>query len=222
MTLINKDCLAYLRQCKDAQFTAACFSPPYAASSNILFDARTAFKFGGAFLPYALELSRTCTVWAVNFTQLVDKKRLLPFTEELVIALAQEGVQLFDRWVMYKASAKPQRGNRGLSNFEFVLLFAKDPLIVPTPPDLQKCKTAFAMENSQRVTDVSHGNLGLTPYSEVIPRQVFSSYGAGGTVLDPFCGTGTSLLVAKSLGLKYVGVDIEPLNIELCKQRGLR
>ena len=29
-----------------------------------------------------------------------------------------------------------------------------------------------------------------------------------GVVLDPFCGTGTSLLTARKLGRRYVGIDV--------------
>jgi hypothetical protein len=177
-------------------------------------------------------LSRICTVWAVNFTQLVHDGKLLPFTEDLVISLrdhVRNGPQLFDRWVMYKKTAKPQRGNRALTNFEFVLLFAQKPWLVPLPYD-SRTMTAFEATYERRETLVSEGSLGLTPYPSAIPQKVFMAYAmhnhADGVlkprpVLDPFCGSGTSLLVAKELGLDYVGVDIKPENIELCRKRGL-
>jgi DNA modification methylase len=38
-------------------------------------------------------------------------------------------------------------------------------------------------------------------------------------VLDPFCGTSTALVVAKRLGLGYIGIDIKPEYIELSKKR---
>jgi site-specific DNA-methyltransferase (adenine-specific) len=41
----------------------------------------------------------------------------------------------------------------------------------------------------------------------------------GGIVLDPFCGTGTTLTVAKSLNLKSIGIDISPEYIELIRKR---
>ncbi len=41
----------------------------------------------------------------------------------------------------------------------------------------------------------------------------------GGVVLDPFCGTGTTLKVAKALGLKSIGIDISPDYIELARGR---
>ena len=41
----------------------------------------------------------------------------------------------------------------------------------------------------------------------------------GGLVLDPFCGTGTTLLVARILGRKSVGIDISRHYLELAEER---
>lgn len=50
----------------------------------------------------------------------------------------------------------------------------------------------------------------LQPYPAEIPRQVFEVYvPLGGQVLDPFCGSGTTLAVASELGLASVGIEID-------------
>jgi site-specific DNA-methyltransferase (adenine-specific) len=41
----------------------------------------------------------------------------------------------------------------------------------------------------------------------------------GGTVLDPFCGTGTTLVAARNLGRKSVGIDISRRYLELTQER---
>jgi DNA modification methylase len=41
----------------------------------------------------------------------------------------------------------------------------------------------------------------------------------GGIVLDPFCGTGTTLLAARNLGHKSVGIDISRRYLELTQER---
>lgn len=41
----------------------------------------------------------------------------------------------------------------------------------------------------------------------------------GGIVLDPFCGSGTALIVAKKLGRNYVGIELNPAYVELCRLR---
>lgn len=41
----------------------------------------------------------------------------------------------------------------------------------------------------------------------------------GGTVLDPFCGTGTTLIAARNLGRKSVGIDISRRYLEITQER---
>lgn len=41
----------------------------------------------------------------------------------------------------------------------------------------------------------------------------------GGTVLDPFCGTGTTLVAARNLGRSSVGIDISRRYLELTQER---
>lgn len=40
-----------------------------------------------------------------------------------------------------------------------------------------------------------------------------------GIVLDPFCGTGTTLVAARLLGKDYIGIDLSPLYVEYAKRR---
>ncbi len=42
---------------------------------------------------------------------------------------------------------------------------------------------------------------------------------AGGIVLDPFCGTGTTLVAAQNLGRKSIGIDISRRYLELTQER---
>ena len=42
---------------------------------------------------------------------------------------------------------------------------------------------------------------------------------AGGVVLDPFLGSGTTGAVAKRLGRNYIGIDLNPRFCELAQER---
>ncbi len=41
----------------------------------------------------------------------------------------------------------------------------------------------------------------------------------GGIVLDPFCGAGTALLVAKEMKRRYIGIDVKQEYCDMCEKR---
>lgn len=50
-------------------------------------------------------------------------------------------------------------------------------------------------------------------------RIILSSSNIGDLIFDPFAGTGTTLVVAKQLSRRYVGVEIDPKNVEEINKR---
>lgn len=54
---------------------------------------------------------------------------------------------------------------------------------------------------------------------ELLYKIIDSSCPKDGVFADFFCGSGTSLVVAKELGIEYVGCDISERAIEICKSR---
>ena len=58
------------------------------------------------------------------------------------------------------------------------------------------------------------------PYPEDLCRiPLLATSPEGGLVLDPFCGTGTTMAVARMLGRQSVGIDISAEYIEMAEQR---
>ncbi len=78
---------------------------------------------------------------------------------------------------------------------------------------------------SEWANDVTYKlNKGVPPYdwfsykqgfSHSLVRKIFNLIdpSPGDVVLDPFCGVGTTLLVAQEYGLNYIGFDISPLPV---------
>ena len=54
---------------------------------------------------------------------------------------------------------------------------------------------------------------------ELMQRIIRISTDEGDLVLDPFCGSGTTLVAAKLLQRNYIGIDTNPSAIELCRKR---
>ena len=59
------------------------------------------------------------------------------------------------------------------------------------------------------------------PFPIELPvRAIYSMPGdSPKTILDPFCGTGTTLVAAKILGHRFVGIDISPTYVAYTKKR---
>lgn len=53
----------------------------------------------------------------------------------------------------------------------------------------------------------------------LLERVVRASSREGDVVLDPFCGSGTTLVVAHRLGRRFIGIDAAPLAIDTAKRR---
>jgi site-specific DNA-methyltransferase (adenine-specific) len=53
----------------------------------------------------------------------------------------------------------------------------------------------------------------------LLERVLRASSREDDVVLDPFCGCGTTLAVAERLGRRWLGIDVTPTAIDLCRER---
>ncbi len=79
--------------------------------------------------------------------------------------------------------------------------------------DLWEDFTALASQTSERVDYSTQKPLAL------LKRIIQASSEEDDLILDPFCGSGTSLVAAKSLERSYIGIDINPKAIEISTMR---
>ena len=56
------------------------------------------------------------------------------------------------------------------------------------------------------------------PFPVALIERIISSTNAE-IILDPFMGSGTTAVVAKSLGRKYIGIDISPEYCKMAEER---
>ena len=64
-----------------------------------------------------------------------------------------------------------------------------------------------------------HGNHPTQKPLELLLRLVTMCTNEGDTVLDPFCGSGTTGVAAVTLGRKFVGIDLDKDHLALARRR---
>jgi len=77
--------------------------------------------------------------------------------------------------------------------------------------------------NKRCVWEISHSqnsSLHFAPYPEELVEIILTAgCPENGVVLDPFVGSGTTLFVAKKMGINYIGIDINPDYVKIAEKR---
>jgi hypothetical protein len=93
---------------------------------------------------------------------------------------------------------------------------------IPSPPPSKGARSRFTFRGN--LTSTRHGWLRLTPaYSVHLVRELLEGVDEGrGPVLDPFCGTGTTLLACAERGIECTTVDLNPFLVWLARAKTAR
>ena len=76
----------------------------------------------------------------------------------------------------------------------------------------------FAGDEALRDKDGNRLHKQQTPI-QLLLRIILSSTNPGDVVLDPFAGSGTTLVVSEHLGRKSIGIELDAFNVELIQNR---
>jgi len=95
-------------------------------------------------------------------------------------------------------------------NHEFIAVFAKGKA---RPPAHRKCYNTWTGSKPQRQPHPTVKPLGLMEYIiSAIPK-------VSGWLLDPFAGSGTTLLAARNNGFQAVGIERHEPYLKICKEK---
>jgi site-specific DNA-methyltransferase (adenine-specific) len=122
---------------------------------------------------------------------------------------------------------KPYEPNAIIKNdVEFILMLRK-PGGYRKPTDEQRKASKLTKEEYQQwFQQVWNGLMGEStkhhpaPFPEELAYRLVRMFSfVGDTVLDPFMGTGTTLLAASRCGRNAIGVEIEPSYVKMARAR---
>lgn len=106
---------------------------------------------------------------------------------------------------------------------EYLLVFVKDFFSRPDKgiSDINKENFITNTLSVWKVKPESARRIGHpAPFPLELAKRVISLYSyVGDAVLDPFAGSGTTLVAAKEMGRTYVGYEVEPKYCEIARER---
>lgn len=106
---------------------------------------------------------------------------------------------------------------------EYLLVFVKDFFSRPDKgiSDINKENFVTNTLSVWKVKPESARRIGHpAPFPLELAKRVISLYSyVGDAVLDPFAGSGTTLVAAKEMGRTYVGYEVEPKYCEIARER---
>jgi site-specific DNA-methyltransferase (cytosine-N4-specific) len=148
-----------------------------------------------------------------------QEKQLLLVPARFAIAMQEQGWILRNDVIWYKPNVPPRpEADRLRLAHEHFFHFVKKPKEGRAKYyyDIKEVEPGATDVVSYQVRPGQDGHSATFPEGVVRPR-ILSSCPPGGSVLDPFCGTGRALAVALDSGRRAVGFDISPAYIQAAK-----
>ena len=144
------------------------------------------------------------------------------------MALEEEGFKILNNITWQKRNPAPNLSCRYFTHSTETLLWARKN--DKTARHYFDYDTMKAMNHNRQMKDVWTGN--LTPKSEkkygkhptqkpeyLLEKVILASTKPGDFILDPFVGSGTTGVVAKRLGRKFIGIDKEATYLDIAIKR---
>jgi site-specific DNA-methyltransferase (adenine-specific) len=230
-TVLCADCLFTLRQLPPGSIDALITDPPYSSGGLYRSDRvqATGAKYGiDAAAGYARHDftgdnldQRAYIRWAAEWLSLARAAAkpgavAAVFTAWRQLASVQDALQ-WAGWVSRgilcwdKINARPMPG-RPRQQCEFILWASNGPLSVKRAAPYLPGVFRYPTVPSARRQHQAEKPLGLM-------RELVHICIAGGLILDPFAGAGTTLEAAALEGFSWIGIEIDPYYAEIARQR---
>jgi site-specific DNA-methyltransferase (adenine-specific) len=193
--IIQGDCLQVMKEIPDKSIDLVLTDPPYGV--NLEYDKfndteENVAKLINQFMPEALRIAKT-----------------------VVITPGVRGINWYPKptWVLaWVNSAGAGRSPWGFSCWQPILVYGKDPFLAQGLGG----RSDLIKDNSP---GVKHGHPCSKPVSlmeKIIDR---TDHNGNGIILDPFCGSGSTLVACKQLKRNFIGIEISQKYCDIANQR---
>ena len=153
-------------------------------------------------------------------------KDLIGVPWRLAFALQKTGWWLRSEVIWYKPNAHPESVcDRPTKAHETVFLLSKSQNYyyrtkAVLGPNGRRLRTVWDLptEPRKRLNGGSEDHPAVMPMT-LARRCVSITSREGSVVLDPYAGSGTTLLAARELGLRWVGIELKPAFVDLIERR---
>lgn len=157
--------------------------------------------------------------------KLFRSKQLMLIPSRFAIAMQEAGWLLREDIIWHKPNPMPNGvRDRFLNTYEHIFHFVKGSNYYFDLDSVKEYGVNGKKKNAGDVWDVYIQHLQNTSHSAYFPEKLVDKVircasPAGGWVMDPFLGTGTTWVVADRLGRNFVGFEMNPEWYEYAKRR---
>ena len=149
-------------------------------------------------------------------------KDLIGVPWRLALRLQEAGWWLRSEVIWYKPNAYPESvRDRPTKAHETIFLLSKGQnyrydVGAVQGPNARRLRTVWRLPTAPRKGD----HPAIMPL-DLARRCVRITSGEGSVVLDPYAGSGTTLLAAQELGRRWIGIELNPSYVDLIERRVL-
>jgi site-specific DNA-methyltransferase (cytosine-N4-specific) len=150
-------------------------------------------------------------------------KDLIGIPWRLAFALQENGWFLRSDIVWHKPNAMPESvKDRPTRSHEYVFMFTKSEQYMYHQENVRERAEDGSMRNRRTVWSINtsaSGSSHIAAFPEALVAPcILASTEPGEFVLDPFFGSGTVGIVARDLGRRYIGIELNPAYVKEAKR----